>query len=79
MTGYTVNTGSTVKYSEGWDQIFGASKPAPAKPTKGKKPSPAAKKANAASAVPEQPRKKSTGAKKQTKKAAQTARSSGKP
>jgi hypothetical protein len=24
MTGYTVHTGSTVKYSAGWDNIFGA-------------------------------------------------------
>jgi hypothetical protein len=24
MTGYTVHTGSTVKFSEGWDQIFGS-------------------------------------------------------
>lgn len=23
MTGYTVNTGSTNKFSEGWDRIFG--------------------------------------------------------
>jgi hypothetical protein len=23
MTGYTVHTGSTVKYSTGWDNIFG--------------------------------------------------------
>lgn len=28
MTGYTVHTGSTEKFSEGWDRIFsGASKP----------------------------------------------------
>lgn len=25
MTGYTVNTGSTTKFSEGWDRIFGGS------------------------------------------------------
>jgi hypothetical protein len=24
MTGYTVHTGSTVKFSNGWDRIFGA-------------------------------------------------------
>ncbi len=28
MTGYTVHTGSTVKFSGGWDRIFSGSKPA---------------------------------------------------
>lgn len=29
MTGYTVHTGSTLKFSEGWDRIFpGAAQPA---------------------------------------------------
>jgi hypothetical protein len=28
MTGYTVHTGSTVKFSDGWDRIFGASEKA---------------------------------------------------
>jgi hypothetical protein len=37
MTGYTVHTGSTEQFSEGWDRIFsgkkkGAAKPAAAKP-----------------------------------------------
>ena len=26
MTGYTVHTGSTEKFSEGWDRIFGGTK-----------------------------------------------------
>jgi len=26
MTGYTVHTGSSKKFSEGWDNIFGGSK-----------------------------------------------------
>lgn len=79
MTGYTVNTGSTVKYSEGWDKVFGSQASAPAKPRQGKKPSPAAKKSQSGSAVAKQAQKKSTGSKKQTKKTAQTSRSSGKP
>ena len=40
MTGYTVHTGSTVKYSSGWDNIFsgtGDRKP-PAAKKKGAKP-----------------------------------------
>ena len=46
MTGYTVHTGSTEKFTEGWDQIFKSrKKPAPKKPaaTK-KKPAKAARK-----------------------------------
>ncbi len=41
MTGYTVHTGSTEKFAEGWDQIFrtGAKKPkARARKTASKKP-----------------------------------------
>jgi hypothetical protein len=48
MTGYTVHTGTTVKFSNGWDKIFskGAKKkPAAAKSTGAK---PAAKKMTAA-------------------------------
>lgn len=46
MTGYTVHTGSTEKFAEGWDQIFGktgaakakkAAKPAKAKAAAKKK------------------------------------------
>jgi hypothetical protein len=50
MTGYTVHTGSTVKFSDGWDNIFGGAsgkktrklarkpkKAAPKKPTIAKK------------------------------------------
>ena len=25
MTGYTVNTGTSVKFAEGWDNVFGGS------------------------------------------------------
>jgi hypothetical protein len=32
MTGYTVHTGSTVKFSQGWDHIFGGAKPVGKKP-----------------------------------------------
>lgn len=34
MTGYTVHTGSTEKFSDGWDRIFGGK---PAKTTAGRK------------------------------------------
>jgi hypothetical protein len=43
MTGYTVHTGTSVKFSDGWDKIF--SKGAKKKSTS---PKPAAKKAAAA-------------------------------
>jgi hypothetical protein len=32
VTGYTVHTGSTVKFSSGWDHIFGGNKAAQQKP-----------------------------------------------
>lgn len=34
MTGYTVHTGSTEKFSAGWDNIFGGVKTGGAKPAK---------------------------------------------
>ncbi|MDB5388697.1 MAG: hypothetical protein JWM11_4343 [Planctomycetaceae bacterium] len=34
MTGYTVHTGSTDKFSSGWDQIFSAKKTAKKSETK---------------------------------------------
>jgi hypothetical protein len=38
MTGYTVHTGSTLKFSSGWDRIFGNAKgAAPRKKTAAKK------------------------------------------
>ena len=62
MTGYTVNTGSTQKFSEGWDRIFsgqatsaGAKKKsaaaAPASSSGSKKPAKKAAPAKAAKAV----------------------------
>jgi hypothetical protein len=47
MTGYTVHTGSTVKFSEGWDQIF-RTKGHAKSPAKGSKP---AKKKSASKAA----------------------------
>ena len=55
MTGYTVHTGSSQKFSQGWDQIFSgqapkakaakpAKTPAAAKPTKAAKPAQKARK-----------------------------------
>ncbi|MBA4030423.1 MAG: hypothetical protein C0478_05965 [Planctomyces sp.] len=35
MTGYTVHTGSTEEFSEGWDRIFGKGSSASKKGTKG--------------------------------------------
>lgn len=32
MTGYTVHTGSTVKFSTGWDRIFGSKKKSAKRP-----------------------------------------------
>ena len=45
MTGYTVHTGSTVKFSGGWDHIFSGKKPAKSAAAKasGKKKGPAKK------------------------------------
>ncbi|MCA8988331.1 MAG: hypothetical protein KDA78_11850 [Planctomycetaceae bacterium] len=43
MTGYTVHTGSSKKFSSGWDQIFGG------KPAEGKKSKPKAKAKSSAS------------------------------
>ena len=37
MTGYTVHSGTTIKFSEGWDQIFQTSKALPAKKGSAKK------------------------------------------
>lgn len=37
MTGYTVHSGTTIKFSEGWDQIFQTSKAQPAKKASAKK------------------------------------------
>ncbi|MFN0053314.1 MAG: hypothetical protein ACKV0T_14115 [Planctomycetales bacterium] len=53
MTGYTVHTGSTVQFSTGWDNIFGASKGG-----KPKRTTKAAKKGNAASAAAKKRKKK---------------------
>lgn len=84
MTGYTVHTGTSAKFSEGWDRIFAGESP-----TKAKKAS--AKKKSANSAKPaEKPRssaklaaKKTAGkrvsaGKVQSKRAALRSRSSGK-
>ena len=52
MTGYTVHTGSSVQFSDGWDRIFGEkpsskSKKKSTKGAKAKKKSAAAKKRSA--------------------------------
>jgi hypothetical protein len=48
MTGYTVHTGSSVKFSDGWDKIFarGTKKKTPSAKTAAKK-TPAKKKSTA--------------------------------
>ncbi len=58
MTGYTVHTGSNVKFSGGWDQIFGGKKKAPAKAAAAKK-APAAKAAKKTAAKKKSAKKKS--------------------
>ncbi len=49
MTGYTVHSGTTVKFSESWDRIFqeGAAKSTTAKKSPKKKPASGAAKAKA--------------------------------
>lgn len=53
MTGYTVHTGSTEKFSTNWDQIFSGKK--------------AAAKGNAAAKAAAKPAKKQAAAKKKTR------------
>ena len=38
MTGYTVHTGSTVKFSGGWDRVFSGKKPGKTAAKPAKKP-----------------------------------------
>jgi hypothetical protein len=48
MTGYTVHTGSSVKFSDGWDKIFaGTAKKTPQSATAIAKKTPSKKKASA--------------------------------
>jgi hypothetical protein len=56
MTGYTVHTGSTEKFSEGWDQIFKGNRP---KKSKGGAGKPKAKKKSAGKASRTKGRKRS--------------------
>ena len=44
VTGYTVHTGSSKKFSQGWDRIFSGSQQAKGKALAGKKPAAKAKK-----------------------------------
>lgn len=37
MTGYTVNTGSSKQFAEGWDRVFSGSKKAAKQPAKARK------------------------------------------
>lgn len=41
MTGYTVHTGTTIKFSESWDRIFQKGAATPARPKKAPKKKPA--------------------------------------
>lgn len=43
MTGYTVHTGSTEKFTQGWDEIFKKGQPKKAAPARGTKKKPAKK------------------------------------
>lgn len=57
MTGYTVHTGSNLKFSGGWDHIFGGKKQADKKATTAEK-TPAAKAAKTKSSKKKSPKKK---------------------
>ncbi len=56
MTGYTVHTGSNIKFSGGWDNIFGGKK------------KPAAKSASAEKSATKKPASKKSAKKKAAKK-----------
>ena len=80
MTGYTVHTGTSMKFSEGWDRIFAGESS-----TKTKKEAAATQSAKSTKSAAKAPAraKKSTGkrasaGKVQTKRAALRSRSSGK-
>jgi hypothetical protein len=86
MTGYTVNTGTSMKFSEGWDRIFGADTAGTAKKKKATaesqpidkapaKAKPGVKKSPAAEAGTT---KAGTAKTVRSKQAAQTTRTSGK-
>lgn len=83
MTGYTVHTGSTTKFSEGWDRIFSGAKRSSARSAKAAKAS-QAKPAKAANKAPAKTAAKTpatkAGASKtvRSRRSAQTARASGK-
>lgn len=81
MTGYTVHTGSTTKFSEGWERIFGVAPRSSARPAKSPKasqakPAKAAKKTPAKTAVRTAAGKTGTAKTVRSRRAAQTARAS---
>jgi hypothetical protein len=83
MTGYTVHTGSSVKFSEGWDRIFAGDvsagtkkKSAAQQPAKSAKPKAKAPAAGNAAAKKTAAKRTSAG-KVQSKRAALRSRSSG--
>lgn len=87
MTGYTVNTGTSVKFSEGWDRIFaaggagtGKKKKAATAETPSAKKAPAKAKPGAKKSPAAKAGAAKTGATKtvRSKRAAQTSRTSGK-
>jgi hypothetical protein len=63
MTGYTVHTGSTEKFTEGWDNIF-SDHPQPAKKSKSKKPAKKKAASGKATAKKKPARKKTAAARK---------------
>lgn len=85
MTGYTVNTGSTTKFSEGWDRIFsGAAAKSMKKAVKASQATPASKAAKAPAKAATKTAAKKAAPKTQpaktvkSKKASQAALTSGK-
>ena len=85
MTGYTVHTGTSLKFSEGWDRIFAGGASSNATPASSKKKPAQSTKSAELAAAKVTARGKKVAAKRtsagqvQTKRAAQRSRSSGKP
>ena len=58
MTGYTVHTGSTVKFTEGWDRVFTGSRRAAAASSKKTKAAGKAANSKSATAKPSKAKKR---------------------
>ena len=68
MTGYTVHTGTSDQFADGWDRIFSGSDSKPGKPAKKANKKAAGSKSKPASKTKAAPRKKKKAARKAKKK-----------